>query len=78
MIATMFGLLSIFFMTQAFILYWNYKKGDEIKLNIGEGKIYVGGKEFSFPVLPKEIIEIRNAGGLLAYTRKKLKNRTKP
>jgi hypothetical protein len=51
----------------------NYKDGDEIKLNIDEGKIFVAGKEFSFPVLPKEIIDIRNAGGLLAYTRNKLK-----
>ena len=53
----------------------NYKDGDEIKLKIDEGKIFVAGKEFAFPVLPKEIVEIRNAGGLLAYTRNKLKNK---
>lgn len=56
----------------------NYKEGDEINLDIDAGKIYVGGKEFTFPVLPKEIVEIRNAGGLLAYTRNKLKGDKKP
>ena len=56
----------------------NYKEGDEIKLDIDAGKIYVDGKEFTFPILPKEIVEIRNAGGLLAYTRNKLKGDKKP
>jgi len=50
-----------------------YSNGDEIKLDIDSGKIVVGGKSFSFPKLPKEIIAIRDAGGLLAYTRSKLK-----
>ena len=53
----------------------NFNQGDEIKLDIDDGKIWLGGKEFSFPVLPKEIIEIRNAGGLLSYTINKLKNK---
>jgi 3-isopropylmalate/(R)-2-methylmalate dehydratase small subunit len=52
-----------------------YSNGDEIKLDIDSGKIVVGGKSFSFPKLPKEIIAIRDAGGLLAYTRSKLKNK---
>ena len=52
-----------------------YSNGDEIKLDIDAGKIVVGGKSFSFPKLPKEIIAIRDAGGLLAYTRSKLKNK---
>ena len=52
-----------------------YKDGDEIKLDIETGIIYIGQKKFTFPVLPKEIIEIRNAGGLLSYTRNKLKNK---
>ena len=55
----------------------NYNEGDEINLDIDAGKIYVSGKEFTFPVLPKEIVEIRNAGGLLAYTRNKLKENKK-
>ena len=49
-------------------------------MRIGEyfvknGKISVGNKIFTFPKLPKEILEIRNAGGLLEYTRTKLKNK---
>jgi len=37
--------------------------------------IKVGDKSFSFPKLPKEILAIRDAGGLLPYTRKKLEKR---
>jgi 3-isopropylmalate dehydratase small subunit len=53
----------------------SYSKGNNIKLITDTGKIIVGRKTFSFPKLPKEIIAIRDAGGLLAYTRKKLKCR---
>jgi len=53
----------------------SYSDGDTIDLDIDAGKIIVGGQKFSFPKLPKEIIAIRDAGGLLAYTRNKLKNR---
>ena len=52
-----------------------YSEGDEIKLDIDTGKITVGSKSYSFPLLPKEIIAIREAGGLLAYTRLKLKGK---
>ena len=52
-----------------------YSKGDEISLDIDSGRITVGEKSFTFPKLPKEIIAIRNAGGLLEYTRSKLKNK---
>ena len=52
-----------------------YKEGDEIKLDIDNGEIFVGGKTFAFPKIPKEILAIRDAGGLLAYTRAKLKNK---
>ena len=50
-----------------------YSDGDEIELDVDAGKITVAGKAFSFPKLPSEIIAIRDAGGLLAYTRAKLK-----
>jgi len=50
-----------------------YSKGDNVSLDIENGKIIVGKKSFSFPRLPKEILAIREAGGLLPYTRKKLK-----
>ena len=52
-----------------------YAEGKDIKLDIDAGKIIVGNETFNFPKLPKEIIAIRDAGGLLAYTRSKLKNR---
>lgn len=52
-----------------------YSKGDNIELDVDNGKIVVSGKMFSFPKLPKEILAIRDAGGLLAYTRSKLKKR---
>jgi 3-isopropylmalate/(R)-2-methylmalate dehydratase small subunit len=50
-----------------------YSDGDEIELDVDAGKIIVAGKSFTFPKLPPEIIAIRDAGGLLAYTRAKLK-----
>jgi len=52
-----------------------YKAGDEITLNVDNGEIVVAGKTFAFPKLPKEILAIRDAGGLLAYTRAKLKKK---
>ena len=50
-----------------------YSDKSEVKLDVDLGKIFVDGKEFSFPRLPKEIIAISDAGGLLNYTREKLK-----
>jgi len=52
-----------------------YKDGDQVELDPAAGKIKVGGKEFSFPKLPPEILAIRDAGGLLAYARKALKKK---
>jgi 3-isopropylmalate/(R)-2-methylmalate dehydratase small subunit len=53
----------------------SYSVGDEVSVDIENGKITVGQKSFSFPKLPKEILAIRDAGGLLPYTRKKLEKR---
>jgi 3-isopropylmalate/(R)-2-methylmalate dehydratase small subunit len=50
-----------------------YSEGDEVTFNAGQGIITVAGKEFAFPGLPPEILAIRDAGGLLPYTRSKLK-----
>jgi 3-isopropylmalate/(R)-2-methylmalate dehydratase small subunit len=50
-----------------------YKEGDTVTLDAAGGKINVGDKEFSFPKLPPEILAIRDAGGLLPYTRAMLK-----
>lgn len=52
-----------------------YSDDFEIKLDIDSGIINIGNKKFSFPKLPKEIIAIRDAGGLLNYTKLKLKNK---
>ena len=54
-----------------------YSEGDEISLNLDEGKIFLNRQEFSFPKLPKEILAISKAGGLLEYTRKKLSEKNR-
>ncbi len=53
-----------------------YQLGDSVQLELAKSEIVVAGKKFSFPTLPPEILAIRDAGGLLEYTRQKLqKNR---
>jgi 3-isopropylmalate/(R)-2-methylmalate dehydratase small subunit len=54
-----------------------YHEGDPVTLDVKNGTIRVGSKTFSFPKLPPEILAIRDAGGLLAYTRENLKKRKK-
>jgi 3-isopropylmalate/(R)-2-methylmalate dehydratase small subunit len=51
----------------------NYFKNCKVEIDIDNGKIFVNNKEFSFPKIPDEISAIRDAGGLLPYTRLKLK-----
>jgi 3-isopropylmalate/(R)-2-methylmalate dehydratase small subunit len=55
-----------------------YKEGDSVDLDAEAGTISVAGKEFRFPKLPPEIVAIRDAGGLLACTRKELQERRTP
>ncbi len=50
-----------------------FSKNSDLSIDIDKGIITIDGKEYSFPRLPKEIIAIRDAGGLLNYTRQKLK-----
>lgn len=52
-----------------------FKEGDAVELDLQNGTIVVGGQKFDFPTLPPEILAIRDAGGLLEYTRQKLANR---
>ena len=52
-----------------------YKQGDEVQIDAGAGQIKVGDSGFAFPKLPPEILAIREAGGLLPYTREALKKR---
>jgi 3-isopropylmalate/(R)-2-methylmalate dehydratase small subunit len=54
-----------------------YHEGDAVSLDVKNGTIMVGSKTFSFPKLPAEILAIRDAGGLLAYTRENLKKQKK-
>ena len=52
-----------------------FKEGAKFELNLDEGKIVIDDKTFTFPKLPEQILAIRDAGGLLAYTRKKLESK---
>ena len=52
-----------------------YSDSSIVDLDIDNGKIIIDDKIFSFPKIPDEIIAIRDAGGLLAYTRLKLKGK---
>lgn len=52
-----------------------HHEGDTVSIDAENGKIIVGEKSYSFLKLPKEILAIRDAGGLLPYTRAKLKNK---
>ena len=54
----------------------SYSDGDDVKLHFKNGKIEVGKKTFSFPKLPKEVLAIRDAGGLLEFTRSKLREKS--
>ncbi len=53
----------------------SYSEGDAVSLDVKNGIIKVNDKSFSFPKLPKEILAIRDAGGLLSYTREKLEKK---
>jgi 3-isopropylmalate/(R)-2-methylmalate dehydratase small subunit len=54
-----------------------YKKGDTVSLDVERGTISIGSQIFSFPKLPKEILAICDAGGLLPYTRLRLQQKKK-
>ncbi len=53
-----------------------YTEGASVDLDIEKGEIKIDDSTFHFPTLPPEILAIRDAGGLLAYTRQKLAART--
>jgi 3-isopropylmalate/(R)-2-methylmalate dehydratase small subunit len=52
-----------------------YKQGDEVTLDIDKAEISINDITYNFPKLPKEILAIRDAGGLINYTKEKLKNK---
>ena len=53
-----------------------YREGDEVVLDLAKSEIEIDGKRFSFPPLSPGILAIRDAGGLLPYTRQKLAERS--
>ncbi|MCI0515292.1 3-isopropylmalate dehydratase [candidate division KSB1 bacterium] len=52
-----------------------FQIGTPVELALAQGEIKVGGKAFTFPTLPVEILAIREAGGLMSFTRTRLKAR---
>lgn len=54
-----------------------YKEGDDVSLDAIAGTIDIGKNTFAFPKLPPAILAIRDAGGLLPYTRNALKKSRK-
>jgi len=52
-----------------------YREGDPVEIDPEKGKIRVGDRTFTFPEMPPEMMRIVRAGGLLPFTREKLKAR---
>jgi 3-isopropylmalate/(R)-2-methylmalate dehydratase small subunit len=52
-----------------------YSEGKLFELRLDKGEIRIDEELFTFPTLPDQILAISNAGGLLPFTREKLKNR---
>ena len=50
-----------------------HKPGLPVQFLLKEGSIKVGTQTFKFPTLPPEILAVREAGGLLEYTRARLR-----
>jgi 3-isopropylmalate/(R)-2-methylmalate dehydratase small subunit len=50
-----------------------YADSADVHLNVEEGTVTINEQQYHFPPLPAEIMAIRDAGGLLPYTRAKLK-----
>lgn len=49
--------------------------GDEMEIDLAAGIIKAKGAEFSFPPLPKAVMGIFSAGGLVPYTRRLLQEK---
>lgn len=52
-----------------------YRDGSAVKIDAANGTVTVDGRVFTFPRLPAEVVAICESGGLLEYTRKKLRAR---
>jgi 3-isopropylmalate/(R)-2-methylmalate dehydratase small subunit len=53
----------------------SFQPDQEFELDLAKSEIIIGSKTYSFPTLPPEILAIRDAGGLMEFTREKLKRR---
>jgi len=51
------------------------EKGDEIEVDLAAGEIRSAKGSFRFPPFPESVIGILKAGGLIAYTREKLREK---
>ena len=49
-----------------------YEPGDDVHVDVKKGVVSVAGESYGFPPLPDRILAIREAGGLLPYTRQLL------
>ena len=50
----------------------NLKNGERIEIDMEKGEIKAESGVYKFPALPKEIVGIFDAGGLIPYTKRKL------
>lgn len=54
-------------------IYDNVEKGDEIEVDLNEGKIITKKGVFKFPPFPEKVQEILSSGGLVPYVQNKFK-----
>lgn len=52
-------------------------QGEEVEIDFTQGEIKTGEDILTFPPPPEEVLRIFEAGGLIPYIQKKLKNKTK-
>lgn len=54
-------------------IFDNVEKGDEVEVDLKEGKIFTKKGTFSFPAFPEKVQEILLSGGLIPYVQKNIK-----
>jgi 3-isopropylmalate/(R)-2-methylmalate dehydratase small subunit len=53
-------------------VYAAVQEGDRIRIDLGEGKIELAGKQYPFPKMPESVRKILELGGLAAYLKTQL------
>jgi 3-isopropylmalate/(R)-2-methylmalate dehydratase small subunit len=51
----------------------NMVAGEEVEIDFASGKIIAAKRTFSFPPFPEKVLGILEAGGLIEYTKRKIK-----